>query len=228
MAAKFLYGKWIKWGVAALSAVVFMWAAGYSLLLSKIKTVPMGTNFYFLVSEDTHVEAGAEFVKLGGGAGYLLEYENREYAVLSVYLKQSDGEAVQASLFAQGESTEMITIHVDSLCFKTTSDKKDSNMYVGALRSLYGCMTVLEGCVARLEKGMTQEQCKRLLFPLQRQFGFLSKSYEKEYPSFSRLCKQTARKLADLGTQTLYVKDLRYMLCELADNYTQLSAVFSL
>ena len=101
-------------------------------------------------------------------------------------------------------------------------------MYIGALRSLYGCMTVLEGCVARLEKGTTQESCKRLLMPLQRQFNFLSEKYASGYPSFSQLCKQTAHKLADLGTQTLYVKDLRYLLCELADNYTQLSAVFSL
>lgn len=228
MAAKFLYGKWIKRVAIAGLATILAGTACYSLLLSKAKIVPMDAQFYFLVNGDTHVEAGAEFVKLSGGAGYLLEYENREYAVLSVYLKQSDGETVQASLFAQGEDTELIEISVRSLCFKTPSEKKDANMYIGALRSLYGCMSVLEGCVARLEKGMTQEGCKRLLFPLQRQFDFLSESYEGGYPSFSKLCKQTAHKLADLGTQTLYVKDLRYLLCELADNYTQLSAAFSL
>jgi hypothetical protein len=52
--------------------------------------VALDVEFHFLVSEEKSVEAGAEIMKLEGGAGYILRYKDKEYAVLSVYLSQED------------------------------------------------------------------------------------------------------------------------------------------
>ena len=60
--------------------------------------VSISAQFHFLVSEDTRIEASAEFIKLEGGAGYLLRENGRDYVVLSVYLDKVDGLAVQEVL----------------------------------------------------------------------------------------------------------------------------------
>ncbi len=165
-----------------------------------------------------------EFIKLDGGAGYLLEADGVQYVALSVYLNEADGLAVQAGL--KESETKLIRRGVGSLYFKG-KDKQKSALYLNALRTLEGYIRVLEECVSRLEKGSTQESCKRLLKILERQFAFAAGEYES-YPAFSRLCGNWASSLAKLGEDTVYGKDLRFLLCRLAEGYLQLCAAFSL
>lgn len=228
MSAVSLYRKIGKRIVCALAVLFTSVAVAFAAFASQIKTVELGESFYFLVTDDTRVEAGVVSARMDGGAGYLLRHNGKDYVALSVYLEESDGVAVQTSLSEAGETTELLQKGAEKLYFKTKKEKANANLYVGALDCLRGCMDVLEECVSRLEKDITQNACKRLLSTIKKQFAFLSGSYKSDYAAFARVCAETTERLSELTEDTVYAKDLRYLLCQLAEKYVSLTSEFSL
>lgn len=84
---------------AGILSVLFV--AGGLLCAGAVKTalvVDCSRTFYFLVSEAQNADAAAEAGALGGGAGYVMEREGREYAVLSCYFSLSDAQSVRDRL----------------------------------------------------------------------------------------------------------------------------------
>lgn len=191
------------------------------------QSVDAGIAFHFLVSEEKSVEAGAEFIKLEGGAGYLLRRDSKEYAVLSVYLHEKDGLAVQEVLSLQSRNTRLFSVRVNKLRFRGKKERNKMGLYVGALQSLYGCIAVLEDGVARLEKGLTQDKAKGILSELKNQLSFMSEIYADGYAAFSSLCGELAHKLQTKNEEILYVGDLRYLLCEAVEGYLDLTEEFT-
>lgn len=189
--------------------------------------ISYSVQFHFLVSEDTRVEASAEFVKLEGGAGYLLRENGRDYVVLAVYLEKTDGLSVQEVLAAQNKQTHLISMGIDRLIFRGKKERKKSRLYVGALQSLYGCLCVLEQCVERLETGMTQSKSKEILSRLKAQFFFMSDVYANSYGAFAALCRSVATKLAEKSEGIVYTNKLRYLLCETAEGYLRVAKNFT-
>ncbi len=212
------------WGLSVLFTVSVML---YSVMLSQTRIVDVRTAFYFLVAEETHVEAGAEFVKLEGGAGYLLTYDGKDYAVFSVYLKEEDGLAVQAALSESGRAAQLLPIFIDCLFFKG-ADRKKENIYLSALNCLKEYAQVFAACASYLEKGIPQERIKRILIPAQQQLLTLSKSYKKKFGAFSKLCKRLSGQLAVYNSDILYARDLRYLLCSTSVGYLELCKRFAL
>ncbi len=215
---------YVAWGLSVLFTVFVML---YSVMLSQTRVVDVRTAFYFLVSEETHVEAGAEFVKLEGGAGYLLSCDGKGYAVFSVYLKEEDGLAVQAALSESGKAAQLLPIFIDCLFFKG-ADRKKENIYLSALNCLKEYAQVFAACASHLEKGIPQERIKRILLPAQNQLKALSKSYKKTFAAFSKLCKRLSEQLVAYNSNILYARDLRYLLCSTAVGYLELCETFAL
>ncbi len=228
MTTNFLMKSGWKWIVFAVTLGVTFGAFAYAKTLSTVETVALNAEFYYLVSEDMQMEAGAEFVRLDGGAGYLLTNGDEEYVALSVYLKERDGVTVLENLKNNGKTGRILGRKVDKLYLKTTEQKKQASLYQGAFQSLYGCMQVLEECIFRLEKGMTQESCKRLLNTLKKQVVYLEKEYEGEFEKCASVCKEAKTCLTEMVSNTVYLKDLRYLACFLAEEYVSLANVFSL
>ncbi len=205
--------------ICAVAMGVVAFGFFYSLRLANAQTVTLNKSFYFLVSTDSRVEASTEFTKLDGGAGYLLEEEGTQYVALAVYLSKADALSVQEGL--GGElSTCILHKGVSTLGF-VGKKKKKSALYLNALRTLEGYISILNECVTRLEKGSTQESCKRLLSILQRQFAFAEEEYE-EYPEYAKACGAWARELEGIRRETVYVQRLRYLLCWQVEKYLQL------
>ena len=222
MSAEFFYRKLL----IALCAVALFFTAipcVYAGIISHAESVDIATDFYFLVSDDVQVEAGAEFARLEGGAGYLLEHGKGEYVALSVYFDKADGLAVQNRL---EEDTLLLHKGVKRLYFKGKTKKK-STLYVHAIRTFEGYISVLNECISRLEKGMTQESCKRLLKLLERQFKHAQTVFGG-YEAFQKVCAESQKELADICEETVYLKDLRYLLCWQAEKYVELCAAFAL
>ncbi len=165
----------------------------------------------------------AEFTRLDGGAGYLVTDGKTQYVALAVYLNEEDGLAVQAGL--DGLSTKLLHKGVYTLYFKG-GQKKKSTLYLNALRTLEGYISVLNEGIVRLDKGATQESCKRILTLLRRQFAYAQREYAS-YPSFASSCGAWATTLTELEGGTIYVKDLRYLLCEQVEGYLALCEEFS-
>ncbi len=170
------------------------------------------------------MEAGAEFAKLEGGAGYLLCVEGREYVALSVYGSEEEGIAVQGNLLGEGKTTQLVCEEVSSLYFRGR-ERKNTDLYVNALRTFREYMSVLIGCISRLEKGGTQERCKDLLGILQRQFAYAREAFAG-YGDFANVCEKSQGELQKMGEGTVYLKDLRYLLCWQAEQYVELCAAF--
>ncbi len=227
MSTDFLRNK--IWKIAAGFAAVFFTAFCfvYALFLNRAKAVEIKTGFFYLVREETNVEVGVEFVKLEGGAGYLLRQNGKDYVVLSIYFHENDALAVQANL-SDREETKIVYVGVDTLYFKRAQDKKNAAVYVGALKILRGYMEVFSGTIALLEDGATQESIKRILLPLSRQFACLSQEYAEIYPEFSSVCQGYAKRIEEYCTEILFVGDLRYELCAMTEDYLSLANKFSI
>lgn len=228
MTADLFFKKHIFKILADILSVLFtVGSIGYAGMLYCAEKVELRKNFFFLVSESTHIEASAYTVALNGGAGYLLSYKGQDYVALSAYLAEEEGERVKAAA-GMLEETMLIKIGVDSLYFKTPREKAQTKTVVGALQSLYGCMEVLKGEVSRLDKGATQQSSDRVLETLERQFKFLKENYKEKFGKFSRVCENAEASLKNIRAGTIFVKDLRYLFCELCVAFTQLAGDFSL
>ena len=77
--------------------------------------------------------------------------------------------------------------------------KEKKNVYVSALDCLYQYIMVLDGEIARLSKGGTQESSKRILRILSKQFSNLANIYGRAYEKFSRYW--ATRIVAEMGVQ---------------------------
>jgi hypothetical protein len=221
----FIKKRWIYLGISQLLAAFVLIMLVYAAFLSRAETVWVGKSFYFLVSKTEHIEAGAYDAKLDGGAGYLLEYEGREYVALAVYLNGEDGRAVHA---ANGEDTKLLQMDIDKLFFKGCSEKKNAPLYQGALDCLYGCMEVLGLEIDRLDDGATQQSAARTLGILLKQLRYLAQEYQTSFASCAKVCASAGERLEALLSDTIYAKDLRYLLCELSTGYMRLASTFSL
>ena len=197
----------------------------YAVMLNYASPIWMGKSFYFLVSTNTHIEVGAQTSRLDGGAGYLFNFKGEEYVAWSVYFHEADGMAVQADI---SNPTKLIKVDVSYLYLKTRIDKKRKKIIQGALNSFYGCIDILSQGIAKLDKGLTQEACKRILTVLRKEYAYMSQAYLKKYPQFAKVCTNMQTVLDTLLKQTVYGKDLRYLLCSACDAFIRLASVFSL
>ncbi len=222
MSTDFLSKKWIRHLAYGVVAILVFCSCAYACFLSKGKKKEWNAAFYFLLSEDSKVEVGAEFIKLDGGAGYLLRHEGKEYAAISVYLSEEEAKTVQCGLPQKGKGTKIVEKKVDGLYFR---NKKQSVLYVNALRIWKEYITLLNGCISKLEKGLTQEACKRLLNSLKEQYSYSQKEYAA-YGAFADVCRQSKENLEALCVGNIYVKDLRYFLCWQAEKYISLCKEF--
>ena len=221
----FMKKRWLYIGISQLFASFVLLCLLQAVYLTRASEVWLGKSFYFLVSQNEHIEVSTHETRLNGGAGYLLDYEGKEYVVLAVYLNETDGQTVQASLV---DKTELLQINVDRLYFKGKEKKKKRTVYEGALNSLYGCLEVLSQGISRLDRGMTQEACRRILSTLSKQFSYMASAYKESYPHFSNVCAVIQAKLEELMGETVYGKDLRYLLCDACTAYIRLTMQFAL
>ncbi len=212
--------------IAVFSMVYMSFSCIYAGILSSAKSVNLSTTFYFLVLDETHIEAGAAFAKLDGGAGYFMEHNGKMYVALSVYMNESDGVTVQRNLNASGRKTLLIKKGVQKLYLKNRF-KKEFVSQVNALKVLRSYIHILNECTTLLNKGITQEKCKSQLQMLERQFLY-ARSVYAGYKQYADICERSALELSKLSQKTIFLKDLRYLLCWQAEKYIALCKHFSL
>lgn len=220
--------KWIKRTVCTLAVAFTFGCVGYAQFLTKVKTVSADKSFYFLVSTSTHVEASTQTALQNGGAGYSITLGGREYVAFSAYSRESDGAQACAVMTGMGEDTELLSLGLGKLYFKTSKEKRNAAKIVGGLECLYGCIKVLEKEIARLEDGATQQSSKRVLRTLSRQFAFLKTEYERIFPSLAEVCNEAESTIQAFCEEVVYASRLRYLHCSLCDSYVELGEEFSL
>ena len=226
MTAVFLRKKqWWYLALCQFVAGVIIICLAYALMLNYANSVWIGKSFYFLVTENAHIDASTHEIRLDGGAGYLLEYEGSTYVAWAVYFNEEDGDSVQAGLTSP---TRLLKFDVSYLSFKTRNTKKKKDVIKDALNSFYGCIDVLGQVIERLDQGLTQQACGRILNTLKREYVYMYNAYQEAYPQFSQACKNMQSAIECILSKTIYGKDLRYLLCSACDAYIRLASVFTL
>lgn len=227
MAAFFLWKNYSKqFGIILATFFVFLCVL-YGVYISRTIIVPYQASFYLLTYSKMNVEAGTQFVKLEGGAGYLWEIEGKEYVVAAIYKKRQEAEIVCLSLKGAGEPYCVQSVDVENLYFKGR-DKKKRDMYISALNTFRGYIDVIMHCISNLDTGGTQERIKNVLSMACRQIQGLSKQYTEEYSSFVYLCYNIVELLQGVEEGVIYSSDLRYISCEMLNGYLELCNQFSL
>ena len=151
--------------------------------------------------------------------------KEREYVAISVYFSKTQAEIVQSNLSMPSMVLEKTT---ENLYFKTKKQKQKAKRIIGAFSCLKSCIGVLNGEIERLESGATQQSSKRILSDLRRQFAYLAKEYQKDFVSYAFVCEKASAYLLEITDGTVYVGDLRYLLCALCNSFVDLSKEFSL
>ncbi len=213
--------------IASLALTLFcVLGCMYASLITNAKRVDVNSHFYFLVTDDVKTEVGAEFAKLEGGAGYLLEHGGSEFVALAVYLEEGEGLTVQENLQKEGKITSLLQKGVLALWFKGVK-KKRANLYVNGLNTFKSYIYLLNETINRLDKGLTQERCKSLLNTQVKQYQYAKECY-REYSALSDIFEKSAQQLFAILEEVVYLKDLRYLLCWQTEKYIGLCEEFSI
>lgn len=215
--------------VVVIAAVLFCAAGGalYGWSVLRVTEIEVSKSFYFLVNTSSHIEASTHNAQYLGGAGYLLEYEEGVYVALSAYLNEADAARAKESLLENNESVDTVTVVSGNLRIKGKNEEHAAKLR-GAFHSLYGNIEVLEKEIARLENGATQQSSGRILKILEKNFSYLTKEYETTFPAYAQACWEAAAWLKNAREDVIYVKDLRYLQCELCVSYGDLIENYAL
>ena len=219
---KNLLKRLVSCGCAIFVAISLL----YSVSISTRKRVSITTTFYFLVKSDMHVAASVELIQIQGGAGYLLNRNKNEYVVLSVHLNEEDAVVTSLSVTNLEQDVVLLVEQVNVLYFRFR-DRGGMEIYCNALNVFKEYMRVLENVITLLEDGETQERIKDFLTPIIKQLNILTGVYRSSYKDFSNICNSIAKMLNDNIQGIVFVKDLRYTLCAMADGYLSLCKAFA-
>lgn len=212
--------------VGAISVCFTIFAFFYAGILANVQTMQAERSFYFLVSNSAHVEVSAHTVRFQGGAGYFLDCDKGEYAAYAVYFSIGESQTALQSLKSVEENAEIIELKANPLYRKRGN--APSEEVKGAFNCLYAYMQILQNEISRLEKGATQESSRRILGRLARQFSYLGEHNAKSVSGLENVCGYAQACLSEWIKDVIYVKDLRYLLCELSVAYVDLSENFLL
>ena len=218
----FFLKKYVKLILVGILVFIFMGILNYVGAVSKKARVQVGKHFYFLVSTSTHLEASTHFVSWSGGSGYLLDDNEQEYVVFSVYLQQEAALQIQENL---QEATKVVKRSAEYIY---APSKKISKDIEGAFQTYYSWLIILEQAISRLVYGCTQQSCKQVLNTIKQQMDYSSKKYNNSFSAYANVCRRGAEQLTKRINGTVYVKDLRYLLCEFCVAYCDLVESFSI
>ena len=228
MAVNFIYKRFFYPVLFTVALLIAVFSFTYALGILRMDVYDMEKTFYFLVLEDPKLEVASYEAKTEGGAGFLLNHENRDYVALSVYLKGEDGDLACQSILKKNANSKIIAINSGKLYMKRDSEKKLAKKIQGGFNSLYGCIEVLEREISRLDKGATQQSSGRILLKIADNLLYLSKEYKNDFKEFSNVCESSANALYKSVSEIIYTKDLRYVLCEMSDGFIKLSKEYPL
>ena len=224
MSVFFLRKKAVLCVVFILSFVVTASSLFYALIIGRAQVYKHNQTFYFLVSQNPHIEASSLTIKAENGAGYLLEKDGNNYVALSVYLSETDAKKALESAKHRFTEITYIPVTSENLYFITRGEKINAQETVNGLKTLLTGIVLLDKEIYRLEKGATQQSTKRVIKDLSKTIVFLGKENEL----FQVLGKNTTSIVGESLENIVYLKDLRYLLCFLCDEYTRICAKFSL
>lgn len=164
----------------------------FSSLIASRQLRGDGRIVYFLMMRTDSVQAGASWISLQGGAGYVTS----DGVALDVYFSQNDAEEALYRLSSVGG-----TLTVDA--YVLPADLPEAFL---------GCLQVVGDCVSALESGATQSSARRVLEKQADIMAYLSQT------SGLGAVGRAANDVRTIAQETIYASRLRYFLCETCES----------
>lgn len=218
----------IKKCLFSIVLTIFFIFSVYLIQISNVKIIRLPQTFTFLTLQTDGIESCITQTKLDGGAGFLLKTRDGEKVALAVYLQEKDAILVKERLSKNLRFLKIDKKQPSALYFKGFFQKQKAKAVYGAFVNLYTIIQGLESAQNQLSSGGTQENCKRQLSALSKYLHTLSQSYEMAFKHFSSVCEQAAKSFEQCQNGICYVQDLRYLLCQLCEEYVALSNEFKI
>ena len=212
-----------------LSALIFCIGAIYALEVLDAVIIAGNKTFFFLVSDEEHVEASAENVYLDGGAGYVLASGKNVYAVYACYFTDSDAQNARKRLSEAGNAVEVVSVKENALYLKTAREKAFLAEIKSLLNVCYSGIRLFGELAAGAESGKyTQESLKEILNATASVLSAKLRDSTKICASLEDAIKEAYVRLETVVSGIVFAKDLRYMQILLCDGYLSASKDLSL
>ncbi len=227
MSADFFKKKFGRIVVCFLALFVTVGGLLYAWQVKTRVRINTSKQFYFLIDTSVNVQASTYGAQSDGGAGDLLTVEENTGVAYSVYFTEEESQQAKNSLQTSYANVSVWVISAPDIYIKKRKAKALAEKIEGAFESLYNNMQVLNTQTSRLEDGGTQQSCARILNILASNFAYLGLEYKTVLPAYAKKCDEIAAVLNALTYGVIYVRDLRYLLCELCVSYVQLCEEYS-
>lgn len=224
MSTDFVFKRIFGCGFAVLFVLTL---SLFALYFHSAEKVTFSLRYYYLVKEEWYTEAGALAVYQEGGASYMLNEGGKEYVALSVYSNREDVQSVCNAL-PQDKEVSVVEKGVDALYFKGIKQKRLAKIYLGGLGCFDACIRALEQCIFMLDNGTEQEVVRVTLQLLNRQLRYMGEENREEFYALSKACFQTEKQLSNICNSVIMARDLRYLLCEMAEENISMAKEFAL
>lgn len=144
-------------GVVLASVLICYCAFSYGK-----KTIDFGAEYYFICYKITDNSSSAaslsDTVSSYGGAGYILNYENRYYITVSCYYSEEDAKKVQGGL--QFKDLNCTILKTER---KNIRARGNASLYLGNLKTLHSLSEIAYVCANKLDTGeIGQEEVKKI------------------------------------------------------------------
>ena len=114
-------------------------------------------SFYFVcyAVADNSVSAGSisTAVTNYGGAGYVIEYDNKFYVTVSCYYEKTDAYSVCESLKKRQLDCEVLEVITGDYRLETPSSSNSAQLYLNNLNVLYSLSTLAYECANAIDRG---------------------------------------------------------------------------
>ena len=169
------------------------------------------------------------FSSLRAIAGFLLKSEKHDKVALCVYFQGEEATKIKNANSQKYENLQITAQTCANLYLKRDSEKKQAKIIKSGFDGIYTAARLLDETGKMLEKGGTQNTAKSLLKRISSYLESLSEKFKQnKISNFEKVFKNAKSKVDEICTQVVYLKDLRYLSCNLCSEYFRLYSSYSL
>jgi uncharacterized protein YhaN len=181
-----------------------------------MQVIPLGERYYFLVSTEKNVSASTKNAYLQGGAGYLLTYGGKKYAVYSVYDSLGQAEKSMENLQKREVGVKTLAVEVKNIYLK--GEKKGEKAKIESVIQVFkGNIQFLHDLSKGAEEGYyTQNQLKDCLRVVEISLNAVKNRHTNE----------AKKKVSAMREDIVYARDIRFLEALLCDGLQKFCAKF--
>lgn len=171
---------------------------------------------YRLTDNAVSASSLSDTVASYGGAGYILNYNNRYYVTVSCYYKESDAQSVCDSLKKRELDCMVLYAQTPDYRLKSRFARSNAQLYLGNLNTLNSLSVLAYDCANALDTGKyDQSKAKSVVTSIENGLNGLLKTNSGN--CFTEVLINLLAECKDKESGYLHSKDMRYLQIAITD-----------